>query len=254
MALNLIKVVSRCALAMGVAAALVTSVAAQGTLRSVTFYNVKPDRVGDFQAEIKQYNAVLAKGGSTRYNSVFLSLTGPRTYVLARTYQTWAELDAGADPKMKDQVAELAQINMRIVNCTDSSRRIIEEVNPDLSLPDTGAIPTMIRVIVSQVRPDKVSDYLAMVKADVLPAIKKSGQNFFSISQGRYGEPNSVVTSVLGINNWGDLDGGVGAQKGMSKAEFSALTMKVGSLVVSSQYDILRFQPDLSYLPGPPAK
>ena len=140
------------------------------------------------------------------------------------------------------------------MDCTDSSRRVIEEEIPDLSLPMTAAFPPMIRVIAAEVRPDKVSDYLAMVKSDILPAIRKSGANFFSITRGRFGQPNSVVTSVLGINSWADLDGGVGAQKGMSNAEFSALTTKVNSLVVSSQYDILRFQPDLSYMPTQPAK
>jgi len=51
MRLNLRKVVCHCILAVGVAAALVASASAQGNIRSVTFYSVKPDRVSDFQAE-----------------------------------------------------------------------------------------------------------------------------------------------------------------------------------------------------------
>ena len=164
MRLNLRKVVCHCILAVGVAAALVTSASAQGNIRSVTFYTVKPDRVGDFMAEIKQYNALLAKGGSTHYGSVWLSLTGPRTYALATYYKTWADFDAGADPKMKDLATDLARISMRINDCTESSRRVIEEVKPDLSLPDSGKMPTLIRVLVTQIRPDKVNNYLALVK------------------------------------------------------------------------------------------
>src|ERR1035437_6904349 len=103
MRLNLRKLVCHCILAVGVAAALVTSASAQGNIRSVTFYTVKPDRIADYQAEIKEYNAVKAKGGSTRYDSVWVSLTGPRTYARVIDYKTGAELDnaAGADPKMK---------------------------------------------------------------------------------------------------------------------------------------------------------
>jgi hypothetical protein len=115
-------------------------------------------------AEIKQYNALLAKGGSTHYGSVWLSLTGPRTYALATYYKTWADFDAGADPKMKDLATDLARISMRINDCTESSRRVIEEVKPDLSLPDSGKMPTLIRVLVTQIRPDKVNNYLALVK------------------------------------------------------------------------------------------
>ena len=50
------------------------------------------------------------------------------------------------------------------MDCTESWHRVIEEVNPDLSLPDSGKAPTMIRVLVTQVRPDKVNDYLALVR------------------------------------------------------------------------------------------
>src|SRR5580693_104112 len=88
-------VVCQCALAMAVVAALASSAFAQdGNIRSVTLYTVKPDRVGDFQAEIKEWIAVKAKGGSERYNSVWMSLTGPREYAIVTYYSKWAELDA----------------------------------------------------------------------------------------------------------------------------------------------------------------
>ena len=255
MRLNLRKIVCHCILAVGVSAALVASAAAQdANIRSVTFYTVKPDRVGDFQAEIKEYNALFAKGGSTHYSSVWLSLTGPRTYARVTDHKTWAELDAQADPKMKEQEAELERISMRIVDCTESWHRVIEEVNPDLSLPDSGKIPTMIRVLVTQVRPDKVNDYLALVKSDILPAVKKSGSKDYSIAQSRFGEPAAVITSVLGFNNWADLDGGLGVQKALGKEGYHSFLLKLTPLIVSSQFDIYRFQPDLSYLPPTTAK
>jgi hypothetical protein len=52
------------------AAAMVEPVAAQdGNIRSITFYTVKPDRVGDFETGIKEYDALLLKAGSTHYGS-----------------------------------------------------------------------------------------------------------------------------------------------------------------------------------------
>ena len=107
----------------------------------------------------------------------------------------------------------------------------------------------MIRVLVTQVRPDKVNDYLALVKSDILPAVKKSGAKDYSITQSRFGEPATVITSVLGFNNWAELDAGVGPQKALGKEGYAALLAKVTPLIVSSEYDIYRFQPDLSYLP-----
>ena len=221
MTLNLRKMICQSILAAGVAAALATTASAQaGNIRSVTFYTVKPDRIGDFQAEIKEYIALEAKGGSTDYYSMWLSLTGPRTYVLASNHKTFAELDrVGGDPKMKDHETDLTRIGMRITDCTESYRRIIDEVNPDLSLPDTGKIPPMIRVLTTEVRPDKYGDYIALIKSDILPGVKKGGtKTDFSIGESRFEAPGTTITSIIGINkrpgrvrrNRGHLEKGIG--------------------------------------------
>lgn len=249
------KVVCQCVFAMAVVAALASSAFAEdGNIRSVTLYTVKPDRVGDFQAEIKEYNAVLAKGGSTRYGSAWLSLTGPREYALVSYRNKWADLDAGADPKMKDQAADLARIGLRITACTESSRRIIDEIRPDLSLPESGDVPKMIRVLVTDVRPEKIGDYLDLVKNEILPAVKKGGVKEYTFAARRYGAPSTEFISVAGMDNWADFDGGFGAEKGLGKEGYQAMVAKIRTLITSSQYDVYRFQPDLSYLPPPIAK
>jgi hypothetical protein len=240
---------------MAVVGAMASSAFAQdGNIRSVTFYTVKPDRIGDFEAEVKAYNAVLAKGGSTHYASVWLSQTGPRDYARAIYYNKYADLDAGPDPKLKDQAADLARINVRIIDCTESWRRVIEEVNPDLSLPPSNDVPKMIRVLVTDVRPEKVGEYLDLVKNEILPAIKKAGVTEYNVASRRFGAPSTEFVSVLGLNNWADFDGEFGVEKGLGKEGYKALVAKVRTLIVRSQYDVYRFEPDLSYLPPPTAK
>ena len=173
MRLNLRKVVCQGILALGFAGLLATAAPAQqGTIQSVTFFTVKPDRVGDFQAAIKERRAAEAKAGSTRYSSAWQSLTGPREWVIASYYQKWADLDAGPEPAMKDSAGDVARIVARILACTDGSRRIIAEVQPDLSVPAM-EMPKMIRVLTTDVRPDKYQEYLALVKSDILPAAQE---------------------------------------------------------------------------------
>ncbi len=243
------KVVCSSILALGVAAGLAASASAQqGNIQSVTFYTVKADRVGDFQAEIKEYNAIHAKGGSTNYSSIWVSLTGPREYVRAQYFNKWADLDAGPEPKLKDQAADLARISMRIIDCTESSRRIIAEVQPDLSIAPTGPV-TMIRVLTTDVRPDKYNDYLALVKSDILPAAQKGGAKLYEFSEMRYGAPNTEVTSIVAMDGWGDLDGGLAIQKVLGKDGYQALLNKVRPLIVSSVVNEYRFLPEVSYLP-----
>jgi len=239
---------------LGVAAALVTSASAQGNIRSVTFYIVKPDRIGDFQAEIKEFNALYAKGGSTRYTSMWVSLTGSREYARVSYYSKWADLDAGSDPKLKEEAEDLARLSMRIIDCTESWHRIIEEVQPDLSLPLTPEIPKMIRVLVTQVRPDKYKEYLDLVKNEILPAAQKGGLKTYSFAEARYGAPNTEVSSVVALDSWADLDGDYGIIKGLGKDGYQALLEKVRPLIVESDANIYRFQPDLSYLPPAPPK
>ncbi|MGB7265427.1 MAG: hypothetical protein WBC92_07930, partial [Terracidiphilus sp.] len=211
------KVFCLCVFAMAIAAAAPGSSASaqDANIRSVSFYTVKPDRIGDFQAEIKEYDALLAKGGSTTYSTTWVSLTGPRVYAHVILYTKWADLDAGADPKMKDQAADLARVNMRIIDCTESWSRTIEEVVPELSLPNTNTMPKMIRVLVTDVRPDKYNEYLDLQKNEILPAVKKSGAAFYNLAETRYGNSNLEVTSVTGFDSWADLDAGIGAQKGL---------------------------------------
>ena len=237
------------------AAALVTPASAQdATIRSVTFYTVKPDRIGDFQAEIKAYNAILAKAGSDRYSTMWVSLTGDHEYARAQMYTKWADLDASIDndPKLKDQAADLARASLRIIECTSSWRRDIEVVNPDLSLPDTGVdMPKMIRVLVTQVRPDKYHEYLDLQKNVILPAVTKGAPKFYNFAEKRFGEPGPEFVSVIGFNNWADLDDTIGAEKGLGKDGYQTLVNQVRALIVQSDYIIYRYQPDSSYLPAP---
>jgi hypothetical protein len=239
------------------AATLVTPARAQdGNIRSITFYTVKPDRVGDFQAEIKEYNAILAKAGSDRYSSMWVNLAGAHEYARVQVYSKWADLDSSidSDPKLKDQATDLARISMRIIDCTESWHRAIEMVVPELSLPESGDPPKMIRVLVTQVRPDKYQEYLDLVKNVIFPAVKKGGTKVFSIAEGRLGESSMEVTSVTGFSSWADLDAGIGAQKGLSKEDYQALLDKVRALITQSEYDIYRYEPDGSYLPPAAAK
>ncbi len=242
------------AILLAVATLAAPASAQEPNIRSITFYTVKPDRIADFQAEIKEYNATLAKAGSDRYSTIWVSLTGPYEYARVQMYSKWADLDATVDkdPKLKDQAVDLARLATHIIECTSSWRREIDVVNPDLSLPDSGGDePKMIRVLVTQVRPEKYRDYLEFQKNVILPAIKKSGTKDYNFADVHFGEPGPTFVSVVGFNNWADLDDGVGAEKGVTKDEYKAIVDQAHALIVSSDFLIYRYEPDLGYLPAP---
>src|SRR5262245_36848275 len=63
------------------------------TIRSVSFLRIKPERIGDFNAVVKEIHAVFAKAGLARASTFWQSLVGPREVVLVTHYRTLADLD-----------------------------------------------------------------------------------------------------------------------------------------------------------------
>jgi hypothetical protein len=249
MGINSRSIVCRCVLFAALAASLVSFAAAQGNIRSINFVSVKPDRIGDFQAELKELHAIMKKDNSTRYSSVWVSLTGPREYAIVTYHDKWSELDAGADPATKEDAADLARLQTRMIDCAASWRRTIEEIQPDLSLPMSAEMPKMVRVLTTLVRPEKYKEYLDLVKTDVLPAAKKGGLNTYIFAEARYGAPNTQVSSVIAMNKWAELDEPIGVEKGLGKEGYQALLVKIRPLIVQAESNEYSFQPDLSYLP-----
>lgn len=241
----------QCVFACAAAAFLVTPAQAQqANIQSIRFYTVKPDRVGDFLAATKEFADVAKKGGSERYFFLLHSLTGANEYARVENYKKWADMDeTGPEPKMKEQAAQLQSITARIFQCIESSHRIIDEIQSDLSLPQTGGVQ-MLRVLRTRVRPEKVGEYQALVKSDVLAAAKKAGLKFYTTSQIRYGGSNTEFVLVSGINKFADLDGGLWIQKSMGEEGYQRFLAKLRPLMIESQADIYGVVFESSYQPG----
>jgi hypothetical protein len=239
----------QCVFAFVAAAFLVTPARAQqANIQRIIFYTLKPDRVGDFLAATKEFGEVAKKGGSERYYYTLHSLTGANEYARVDSYVKWADLDAAAspEPKLKEQAAEIQGITARINQCIESSHRIIDEVLPDLSLPQTGGVQ-MLRVLRQRVRPDKVGEFVALQKSEASPAAKKAGLKFYTVSQVRYGEPNSEFVSVSGLAKWADLDGGTWIQKAMGEEGYQRFVAKVRPLIIETTSDVYSVVFDSSY-------
>lgn len=249
------SIACRSLIAWAFAALAAIATAQTGNIRTITFVSVKPDRIGDFQAELKEIHALMKKDNSTRYTSVWVSLTGPREYAIVSYHNKWSELDEGADSATKDDAADLARLQTRMIDCASSWRRTIDVIQPDLSLTQTSPeMPKMVRVLTTLVRADKYQEYLDVIKSDVLPAAKKGGLTTYLFSETKYGAPNTQVTSVIAMDKWAELDEPFGIEKVLGKDGYKALLGKVRPLIIQSEVNEYRFQPELSYLPPAPAK
>ncbi len=242
-----------CVLALPLLAGLSSQAQAQDLkYRSVARYRLKPERAGDFALNVKEYISVLKKANPNDAFSMWTSVTGPMEYVLVSYHAKYAELDQNPqqDPKLKDVAAQLAAIGSRINACVETGDRYVDEVQTDLSLPRTGEMPKMVRMLRAKVKPDQINNYINLVKAESLPAMKKAGVPVYLTTRVRYGRPGNEFHSVTALDNWAALDSQSPRVKAMGEAAYQQYLGKVLPMLEEYEYNLYRYVPDMSYTPA----
>ena len=233
------------------AATLLPVFAQQPTsLINVLHVRVKPDRTGDFRAAVQDYNAVLRKGNWSVASTLFVSTTGPSEYLLVRRYSNYAEMDVSPNSKMKDLAADLTRIMSRIQNCTEGFDTVIEQVESDLSQPRSNSPSKYLKTIRMRIRPEKVPDFLALMKSDLVPAVQKAGVKNHVMARVRYGAPRNEFVSATGFDSYAELDGLSPVAKAMGEEGYRKFNEKLRTVTLSNVQNIYRYLPDFSYVPA----
>jgi quinol monooxygenase YgiN len=218
-------------------------------IRRVTMATIKPGRVTEFVAAVKEYNSAYAKVPGVRARGMFQSLSGPQQFVLVRDAEKWSDLDPGTVSKAISGNAELARLNMRMVNCIESQMNLVEVLLPALSTPTRpDAPPKMIRLARSRVQPSKTKEFEALVQNELLPAYMKAGAKSFTVRRVRFGGPTNDYYISTRLEDWADLENTL--QKSMGDAAYNALVTKLTALTISREINIYRFRDDLSFSPN----
>lgn len=220
---------------------------AQRNLRTILFIKVKLDQEDDWKASAKDYGALMKKAGSEQQYTVWESQTGPHMWAVVWYTANFKEI--GEDnPKLKDSAAAMATLFARLNGQSDGLEYWIDEMQPDFGIPSTD-IPPYVRTGRSRVLPGKMEEMRALFRDQIVPAVKKSGATSYGVAVARFGTPTNEFHSYIGMNGWADLDGPLGAEKGMSPAEWKTFQAKIGTLVESTQWDLWKYHSELSYLP-----
>jgi len=117
-----------------------------------------------------------------------------------------------------------------------------------------GSQPPPQRMLVSAtvVKPEMANAYEALIKNELLPAAKKSGQPFrWTFVNGPAGGAGFTYTAVTPIASLAVFDepGGPGARRAMGETAWNAYQTKLRTMVVSSENQLDTMIPELS-LPG----
>ncbi len=216
------------------------------TLLSVARVQVKPDRVGEFMDVEKQYTAAFKKGGGT-LRAVYRNSAGnPFEFLVISAVPNYAALD-GRSPYAKGTTeTELARMSSRRDQCVDAVRTTYERPLDDLGFNSAGA-PQPSRVIVVRVtvRPEMVDQFMATVKNELVPAMKKAGQSSFLARRVEWGGSQNVFTFRSPLGKFADLDGPNLLVKGLGPEAAAKLGAKLSSLG-NAEFMIYTYMPEMS--------
>jgi hypothetical protein len=233
------------------ALAMLVSAQQEPNVRNLWFMHVKPERLDDYRAAVKDYVATAKQAGSERYFSNWSSVSGPATFVVSQYFSKWADVYTGPEEKTKSSAGSFANIVHRILECVSSREDVWDQLVPGTLVPLSGEMPKFVRVATIDVKPDKVDEFMALTKSDVVPAIKKSGASAYGMYRTVLGGPTVRFSSYVSVNALADLDGPLGAAKGMSEAEYKEFSKKTGAMGTIVQFNAYRFESEMSYLPPP---
>ena len=216
-------------------------------IRRVLVTTVKPDRIDDFEAAIKQYNEAYAKITGGRSRTMFQSLTGQNQYMLVRDYEKWADLDPGAVTRALAADSQTARINQRIMSCVESSTMLVEGLLPELSMATRPAeSPKIIRLAHSRVRADKTAEWEAIVKNELLPAYKKARQKSVTVRKVRFGGTTNDYYISTRMDAWADVETD-SLSKSMGAEPYNAMVARLTAVTEERDVNLFRFRADLTY-------
>jgi hypothetical protein len=98
------------------------------------------------------------------------------------------------------------------------------------------------------VRADMADQYMAAVKEDLLPAVRKSGLKVFVFSRARYGATTNEFHISTDLGSWSDLDSTSPVVKAMGQENYNKFLAKIRPMTIESEWNIYRYEPDLSYI------
>jgi hypothetical protein len=109
--------------------------AADPNFEGVLAVTVKADRVGDFEAVIKDFNAIAKKANLSRPGLVAQSMTGQPMYLLVQPAEKISELNTDAPPpELQAHMMELVPLFSRVGSSIEKTERVILHLERDLSI------------------------------------------------------------------------------------------------------------------------
>ena len=224
----------------------------QAQLVNVARVQVKPDRVQEWLDVEKQYSEAYKKGGGT-FRYIYRNNAGdPFEFMVVSNVAKYATLDEKSAYAKGTSEAELSRMSARRNQCVQSVRTAYERTIPSLGIPTpAGTARKLMRVTRTTVRSGMDDQFLAIMKDEYVPALKKAGITSFLIRRVEWGGSRNVFTLMGRHDKFAELDEGSVLTKALGEAAATKLLAKLRQTIANSEYMLYTFVPESSYQPAP---
>ncbi len=237
----------RLLLGAAIALSLIGNAAAQDrNYQHRRMFVVKRDRIGDFEAAIKDLHAIYKKAGVVAPTLVVQSLTGEDNFLTIRYYSKLSEAMADRRAPFKNNhEGEYIAANIRLASTLAERQTVVSMREADLSVTGATEVPAYFRVVRTVVKPDKLDAYKALLKEYVDAGVKPGGVKSYTVLRTLMGREATEIATGMGVDSLAQLDDPP-AIKAMGRAKYEEWLKRRAALVESTTVDLYRYRADLS--------
>ena len=227
-----------------------------GTIAALEFQKPKNGMVPQYEAGRKQKAAWHKQQNDPLPLFVWETLTGEDTgtYVVGRFGQHWADLDK---PAVSDE-ADLAEFQKVIGSAVESVTARYYEHMAKVSNPRDSKEPSKFAEIITfHVRYGKGSDFRSAVARVTEAGAKTKWPPKYDWYELAFGGTTDTFVLVLPHDSWADFEDKPDVKpfrdmvkEAFGQAEADSIIDRIDGSVQKQTSEIVKFRPDLSYLPG----
>ncbi|MCU0248430.1 MAG: hypothetical protein MUC42_17810 [Bryobacter sp.] len=215
----------------------------------VTTSKVKIGMNADYEAIAKETSAAFKQGGAPWRHVWTTSLFGDvGTYITVTPISKFAEFDQPSPLVKAMGEAKYQQYVARVGRCLESVNYKAVQFRKDLSLiSDRATAPTVAMVATAIVATGKDEAYEAVIKNEIVPALRKAGVKDAWVHRTMFGGNTNEYTVVILQDKWAELDAGSPLLRALGPEGLRALRAKLAGMTVSVEYSFIRNLPELGF-------
>jgi hypothetical protein len=224
------------------------------TLLNVVHYQVKVDHLQEFLEVEKQIAGSYKKAAPTdQFRLIYRgAIANTFEFDVFTPLSKFADRD-GDSPydKMTTEQERLTR-TARLSQYLESVQTTIDRPLPDFTIqtPGANAPPAYVQGVRVRVKPGSADSFTAVVKTDLVPALKKAGVKTLLARRTVFGGNPNDFLFVVGFEKWAELDSPFSLPKIMGEEAARKMGEKLDQATAGMEETVWRYQPDLSYYPG----